>query len=259
MPYILLDDTRLYYEREGKGPPLILICGYAADLSIWDLVRKSLAKHFELILVDNRGSGKTECSTTEPFTIKDMADDVIGLIKLLKLDKPHLLGHSMGGAIVQMIAMHYKELIGKIILAQTLIKITPLARAVLNTLLHLREQNISIHLQTEVVMPWLFSSTLIEDPILCPILMNQIEKHSLARSLKGQEQQFKALLAFDSSVWYAQITTPTLICAAEEDLLTPLSESLKLAKGIHNSQMHIFKKIGHMAPIERPEELCDVI
>lgn len=258
MPHLQIGKSQLYYEREGTGSPLILLAGYGVELSIWNLLRKPLAAHFDLILLDNRGAGKTQCHSND-FTLENVAEDVIALIDQLSLHKPHLLGHSMGGAIAQTIALHYPERIAKVILAQTFIKITALSRAVLNTILHLRQQGVSLRLQAEVIMPWLFSNAFMNNPDLCHFFVDEVERQSSLLTLQGLEQQLKALIEFDSSTWHSQITSPTLICAAEEDLLAPLAQSQLLNRGIKHSRLHIFKDIGHMALIEKPEEFCKEI
>ena len=69
-----LNGINLYYEEEGEGPPLMLISGYTTDMSAWDLIRHKLAKHFRLILVDNRGVGRSD-SPDIPYSIECIPKD----------------------------------------------------------------------------------------------------------------------------------------------------------------------------------------
>ena len=102
MPYFESNGTTLYYQETGSGPVVILIPGMGADHRDWTLQRIFLKKHFKLIAVDNRGIGKSREKDFE-ITIKGMASDIGTLIKSIKTDMVHIVGHSMGS----MIALEY--------------------------------------------------------------------------------------------------------------------------------------------------------
>lgn len=90
MPSIRVNGVNLYYEQEGGGPPLLLISGYTTDISAWTLIRRSLAAKYSLLMVDNRGSGRSDCPDA-PYSIETMADDAKALIDVLNLKRPHVL------------------------------------------------------------------------------------------------------------------------------------------------------------------------
>jgi pimeloyl-ACP methyl ester carboxylesterase len=104
------------YYRLGQGSPLLLVTGFRATLTEWDAAfLTELAKHHDVIVFDNRGVGRSEADTST-FSIDDMARDAAALIDALHLQKPTVVGWSMGGAIVQQLAIDSPASIGKMVL-----------------------------------------------------------------------------------------------------------------------------------------------
>ncbi|GAB2902652.1 alpha/beta hydrolase [Paraburkholderia jirisanensis] len=104
------------YYRLGNGTPLVLVTGFRATLTEWDSTfLTELAKQHDVIVFDNRGLGRTEPNAST-FSIDDMARDTAALIDTLHLQQPTVAGWSMGGAIVQQLAIDSPASIGKMVL-----------------------------------------------------------------------------------------------------------------------------------------------
>lgn len=108
----------MYYEVHGKGEPLILIQGFTGGSDAWGLQVRSFKKHFQTIVFDNRGAGRSELPK-EPLTIEIMASDVTGLMDRLGIKQANILGLSMGGMIAQETAISYPGRVKKLILCST--------------------------------------------------------------------------------------------------------------------------------------------
>lgn len=106
VPFANVNGIRYHYERTGTGIPIILITGLAGDVCFWKRTVPLLAG-YDVIAVDNRGAGKTECGPG--FSVTDMADDVVALMGHLGLAKAHILGWSMGSHIALDFAARYPE------------------------------------------------------------------------------------------------------------------------------------------------------
>lgn len=119
MPKTNVNEVNVSYKVHGEGEPLVLIMGFAAPRWAWFFQTRAFKKHYKVITFDNRGVGKTD-KPSEPYTIKTMADDTIGLMDYLGIDKAHILGYSMGGIIAQELIIHYPERVRKLILSSTL-------------------------------------------------------------------------------------------------------------------------------------------
>jgi pimeloyl-ACP methyl ester carboxylesterase len=90
------------YERSGSGPPLVLVHGITESRRSWDPLVPLLAEHFDVVAVDLRGHG--ESTKTAPFDVDTLTDDVTELVGQLRLDRPLLIGHSLGGVVVSAMA-----------------------------------------------------------------------------------------------------------------------------------------------------------
>ncbi|MBT7716488.1 MAG: alpha/beta fold hydrolase [Deltaproteobacteria bacterium] len=95
MSMVSVNGIELYSEVRGKGEPLLLIAGLTAHSQHWSNQVPVFSKHFKTILLDNRNSGRSD--VTNQGSIKLMADDVVGLMDALEVDRAHLVGRSMGG------------------------------------------------------------------------------------------------------------------------------------------------------------------
>jgi len=118
MPKAPVNGINIYYEIQGKGVPLVMIQGFAGNHQAWFFQSPVFKKYYKVIIFDNRGIGKTDKSS-EPYTIRTMADDVIGLMDYLGVDKAHILGLSLGGVVAQEIALTYPERVRKLVLGCT--------------------------------------------------------------------------------------------------------------------------------------------
>jgi len=118
MPIANVNGINIDYKDEGHGEPLIMISGAGADKSAWRSQTKEFKKHYRTITFDNRGVGKSD-KPAGPYSIRMMADDTVGLMDHLGIEKAHVLGVSAGGIIAQELAISYPERVNKLILAST--------------------------------------------------------------------------------------------------------------------------------------------
>jgi len=100
MPYIENNGVRIYYEIEGKGPPLVLQHGWSNSLEYWRDFGyiEPLKEDYRLILIDARGHGNSDIpNDPEAYEMDLMAEDVIAVLDHLNIGKAHFLGYSSGG------------------------------------------------------------------------------------------------------------------------------------------------------------------
>jgi 3-oxoadipate enol-lactonase len=115
MPKATVNGINMYYEVHGQGEPLILVMGSFGSLEAWALQVLAFQKYYKLIVFDNRGIGRSEKSPG-PYTIATMADDTVGLLDHLGVDKAHVLGMSLGGPVAQDVAIDHPDRVNKLIL-----------------------------------------------------------------------------------------------------------------------------------------------
>src|SRR5438552_8660584 len=114
-----VDGGRIAWRRIGKGPPLLVLNGFAATTADWDpSFIDGLASSNELILGDNRGIARST-DDGKPFDIARLADDAARVIDALGFEHTSVLGWSMGGFIAQTLALEHPHRVNKLILLST--------------------------------------------------------------------------------------------------------------------------------------------
>ncbi|MFL5244947.1 MAG: alpha/beta fold hydrolase [Gemmataceae bacterium] len=110
--YFDSDGVKIHYVVEGKGEPLVLIHGFAADIKTnWGLpgILSALAKKYQVIALDCRGHGKSAKPHDAKQYGKAMMEDVIRLLDHLKIKRAHIVGYSMGGGIALEVLMDHPD------------------------------------------------------------------------------------------------------------------------------------------------------
>lgn len=271
------NGIQLHVEIGGKAedPAIILIMGLGAQLLFWpDFFCKLLIERgFRVIRFDNRDIGLST-KITQPhkpqirlqqmgrfalglknqgaaYNLYDMADDVALLIDQLGLDRPHLLGASMGGMIAQIIAAQYPEKIGKLAVlfsSNNQSMLPPPFPKQLSCLLakpKSRDANIIINHSLKVFQT-----------IGSPGYINQIDTLQTSRKLyqrsyypTGILQQFLAILCTGSLLHLdKKISTATLVVHGSRDRLLPPSHGKAIAKAISGAKFELIEGMGHDLP-----------
>ena len=80
MPFANSDGVKIYYELRGRGEPLVLLSGQASDHESWDDVAADYQDHHQLVLIDYRGTGKSDMPTSPPYSTRLFAQDVVAVL-----------------------------------------------------------------------------------------------------------------------------------------------------------------------------------
>jgi len=119
--YADVNGIKLYYEIHGTGAPLILLHGGLGAISMFGPNLPALAKGRQVIAVDLQGHGRM-ADIDRPLSPELMADDIAALIKHLKLERPDLMGFSLGGGVALLTAIKHPELVGRLVVVSTPIR-----------------------------------------------------------------------------------------------------------------------------------------
>lgn len=119
MPTVKTGDVETYFERRGDGPPVVFVHGATMTHAQWDRQVQALSDEFTTVTYDVRGHGRTGGSPREAYSFDLFAEDLRELIVGLDLDRPVVVGHSMGGCIAQTYAARWPEELGGLVLADT--------------------------------------------------------------------------------------------------------------------------------------------
>src|SRR4029434_10952353 len=106
MPKVKVNGVELHYVESGSGDPLLMIMGFGGDHQAWAFQVPALAEGYRVITFDNRGAGQSE-GPDVAYSTAMMADDAVGLLDVLRIERAHVLGVSMGGMIAQELALNH--------------------------------------------------------------------------------------------------------------------------------------------------------
>src|SRR5438046_2128919 len=217
----------IYGERQGVGFPVMLVSGLAGFASFWHDQAVAFAKHFDVIIHDHRGIGQSDL-TRSGFTVDRMAADVIGLMDALEIERAHIVGHSTGGAIAQILAVEQPKRIASVVLSAAWTK----PDAYFRRLFGMRK-DILLRLGPSAYVQ---SNTLFLYPSWWVARNNERLRQQEAQHLavfpptEIAASRIDAILAFDRTESLSRIKTPTLVVGAEDDIVTPAYFSEGLAR-----------------------------
>lgn len=242
MPRIAVGEGSLYYERQGIGFPVLFISGLTGFASFWQDQAAAFAKTYDVITHDHRGIGQSDPSRVG-FTVDRMAADVIALMDALEIERAHVVGHSTGGAMAQILAIEHPKRIASIVLSATWTK----PDAYFRRFFGLRK-DILLRLGPSA---YVAANTLFLYPPSWVARNNERLRHQEAQQLALfpptdiAASRIDAILAFDRTEQLGKVKTPTLVVGAEDDILTPAYFSEELARLIPGAEIKIFPRGGH--------------
>lgn len=101
--------VRLHYQQLGSGPDVVMVHGITGNLAVWHLhIVPALTEHFRVLTYDLRGHGYSDTPPTG-YSPDAMADDLLGLLDCLELDRPAIIGHSFGADVALYLAARHPE------------------------------------------------------------------------------------------------------------------------------------------------------
>jgi len=245
MPKLSIGDAEIYYEEAGAGEPLLLVPGLSGQGSFWSAQVEAFKRDFRVIVHDHRGAGRSTHSAIK-YSVEQMADDVLRLMDALGIDAAHLVGHSTGGAIGQVIALDQPRRLRSLVLSATWAGPDPYFRR----LFECRKEV----LLTQGLEAYLRASVL----VLAPPDWVSRNDAAIAELHRAQAaawppreivaSRIDAIVAFDRRARLGAIRVPTLVVVAQDDMVTPKFYSDELARAIPGARYVVLEGGGHFAP-----------
>jgi len=255
MPKAMVNGIHMYYEVHGQGEPLVLIMGSFGSLEAWSLQIHAFQKHYKVIVFDNRGIGRTDKSP-EPYSIATMADDTVGLMDHLGIDKAHVLGMSLGGPVAHDIAINYPQKVKKLILVCSIAGAdrTHLHPDIIKVL-GIEEGRQEVDLRSidfnKVMMATV--SLAFNDKSLRESLSVQAESWFKLFDMEGFVRQWEAVASYSALDSLHKIEAQTLVITGTEDRIVNPHSSEVIAGLIQNSRLVKVEGGSHAFFMEMPD------
>lgn len=258
MPRVHTGALALFYQERGSGEPLLLLPGLGTDHTAWGYQTLVLQQRFCCISVDNRDAGRSE-RAKEAYTIREMAQDMAGLMDALDLQQAHILGWSMGSAIAQELALAYPDRVRSLGLVATYHDGDPRAAERFSALAEVR-RTMGLEVFLRCAYPWSFTYRAYQRPDFIENLQKQALANEYGQDQEAYERQVKATLGHYTKGRLGRIKCPTLVLVGDEDVLTPLERFARpIAQEIPNARLQVIPEVGHGLLWEQPDAVIQAL
>jgi 3-oxoadipate enol-lactonase len=253
VPSIGAGGADIYYETAGDGDPIVLIMGLGADSRGWAMQRAAFAERYRIVLIDNRGVGQSSIPAG-PYTTEQMSADVLAVMDAEQIERAHVLGVSLGGAIAQQLVLKAPERVRALALGSTWagpsVWRSRIRRLQLGILEKAGVEELVRFRALFIFTPSLFQGS--------PRLMDVIEKTLGETSLDGYLLQLDAAETHDVRARLGEVRAPTLVLTGKRDISTPPELSEEVASLVPGAELVAFET-AHAIQLEEAERFNETV
>jgi 2-hydroxymuconate-semialdehyde hydrolase len=257
---INVDGIATHYHDSGDGPPVVLLHGSGPGVSAWANWRPvipGLGRHFRVIAPDIVGFGHTQQPEGFRYEPVFWAAHLQGFLDVLGMDRVHLIGNSFGGGLALQLATSQPDRVGRLVLmgsVGTRFDLTPGLDAVWG-------YEPSVEAMRRLLDIFAFDRSLISDELA--------EVRYQASALPGAQEAYASMFPAPRQRWIdalaladedlKRLPHETLILHGRDDLVIPLTASIRLAELIDRAQLHVFGRCGHWTQIEHTARFTSLV
>jgi len=238
------------YELSGKkgASAVVLSHSLSCSLLMWNPQMEALNPHFQVLRYDTRGHGATDAPSGS-YTLELLAEDVIGLLDALRMDRVHFVGLSMGGMIGQGLVLNHPHRLKSLVLCDTASIVPAEAQPVWQERLEKVCAKGMEAIFEETLERWFTPPFLRQSPPMVKLIQKQI----LATSAAGYIGCVEATRRLNYLDRISGIKIPSLIMVGEDDPGTPISASEAMYERITGSKLVILPSARHLSNVEQAE------
>ncbi len=255
MGTVTINNVEIYYELTGEsGEVLTILNGIMMSSNSWTEIKKAYVQAgYRVLTVDFRDQGKSGSSPVS-YEIQQHAEDLKILLDSLHINKTNILGISYGGQVGMIFAIKYKELVERLILANTSSRLSNFLKG--------------------IGAAWDEAAKLGDGEkffrIAMPLIYSDVFYETHYQWLKEREKSFKDILTKEWFERYLRLSSshgnyniekeiynieaPTLVIGGDRDMVTPYEETYKIYKNINNAAFVMIPECGHASCYEKPQE-----
>ena len=246
-----VNGTTLYYEVQGRGPPLVLLEGGNLDLQMWDLQFTELASKYRVIRYDVRGFGRSGAQGASYLA----HEDLLALLDHLSIERAHLVGLSLGGRIAVDFALEHPNRVKALVLVGPGLSGFEFSS---NEWFAPIWEAMQVDDSIRAAELWL------DSPYMAPAMEDKelaLELRRLAteNSRVWADQNTEVPLSPTAAGRLEEIAAPTLVILGSRDVPDIHRIVELLITGVQGARRVIVEGAGHMVNMERPEAFNDLV
>ena len=252
---VLLDGMEIGYDDGGTGVPILFIHGFPHDRTLWTPQLQGMTAQARVLAVDLRGFGET--TVAPPYSMDQYADDLVGFLDMLHVERAVVAGLSMGGYIAFAMWRRHAQRIRALVLA--------------NTRAGADGDEAKERRRSQMALARTQGSNAIADAVLTGMLgkTTRARRPEIVSTVHGMissapvDGVIGALQAMidrpDSTDTLRTIDVPTLVVTGDEDTIIPIEDVQSMQAAIRGSSLEVITGAGHLTNLERPAAFNHVV
>jgi 3-oxoadipate enol-lactonase len=244
----------LYHRFDGPddAPVIALSTSLGTTNELWDPQTAELAKSFRVLRYDHRGHGRSD-APPGPYTVEQLATDVLELLDRLGVGSVTFCGLSLGGAVGMWLSSRVPERVDRLVLCCTSARFAD-REFWLDRARTVREQGVAA-VADVVLERWFTAGFRARDPET----VEQFRELLLSTPREGYAACCDALAAWDFRDELRTISAPTLVVVADHDLSAPPEHGELIARRVPGAGLVAVLGAAHLANVEQPEAITEAI
>ena len=256
-----VDGRKVDYEihGEGPGPPLMLVSGMAGSCRGWLALQvPELSKDRRTVIFEQRGVGESE-DPGGPFTTADLADDAVGLLDALGLERADLMGAFLGGMAAQEAALRHPDRVERLVLVGSYARPDAKRRFLLEKWREMARAGTPESVFVRERLLWTLQDETLEQRDIIEAMVAFFDRGEAPVPPDLLMRQCDACLRHDTADRLHRIRSRTLVMGGRQDQLTPPRMQRELADGIPGARLVTVSYGAHLILLEAAERLNQVV
>jgi 3-oxoadipate enol-lactonase len=246
MPKIQANGVQLFYELAGpaEAPVVMLSNSLGTRLEMWDPQMQALTERYRVLRYDSRGHGRSD-APNGPYTIDMLADDALGLLDALDIERAHFCGLSKGGMVGQVLGAKHGHRLITLALCSTSCHMP--ARELWQERIRIATEQGMAALVDGVVERW-FTEAFRREP---SIAVDRVRQMILDTPAHGYSGCCAAIRDMDLRELIRGIQVPTLVIVGDKDPATPPKMAQEIRGRIPDARLEVVPDAAHLLNIEQ--------
>jgi 3-oxoadipate enol-lactonase len=236
----------------SDAPPVVLSNSLGSTAAMWDGPFPALEERLRVVRYDHRGHGRSPVPPG-PYELDDLGSDVLALLDRLGLERVHWCGLSLGGMVGMWMAINAPERIDRLVLCCTSARLGP-PEMWADRAATVRAEGVEAVADAGIER-WLSPGFIEREPETAAAVRAML----VSTPAEGYAECCGAIERMDQVPMLHLIGAPTLVIAAEDDPATPPEHGALIASTVPGAQLAVVKDARHMATIEQPAAMTELI